>query len=360
MTNSFDAATYLSTLSIGSKLDSIIEQVNTNSPGQQEYNDLCSDILESVKYLTTSSSAKAIIESASYFKNVICQAENWLEPGKIDNISRVMRDNIHGSTSFYTYLYTGNTDLVVGPTVIIGLREAFLEQAKSSKNFLDALNIYRSYEKFRFQVIRFLLGHLEEHLKYKGTSLISSDEELFEPYELEIQGNSILFTHACQILPILDLSLMSLSSCCDLELKLKEISAILSPHDLGPKHICGDTTSLVLQNIVHTAIPEFARFDRSRSKIDAINDSDASKESRLAQLIVAARKRWGDNLNLFKSNSLLKAAYHYTTTTNSTEPTVDLTLSTRSSLGITLKSSSGKILKNYQIAELNSLPPANI
>lgn len=247
--NSFDIATYFSSLSIDYKLDQIIEIERQYSPSQLAYNKSCEELLGMIRSLSADSSAEKIAESAVYLKQVASQTD-------ADRLLRLKAALNRGSEVFiFSFLYTEDTDLMTAPSTIICLRDLFLDEAKACSNLEEAIECYKNYTRLAGQISQALYQHLLEHHKAAGSTSVLPGQELHESVSIKIAGNEAEFTHPSQIYPVLDMHGMTLASSANVGAKLAQISELATPHDIAPRHIIGDTTNEVIRQILSISFP---------------------------------------------------------------------------------------------------------
>jgi hypothetical protein len=247
--NSFDIATYFSALSIDRKLDELIQLERETSPSQLAYNKSCDSLFGLISKLTTNSSADKVAESAIYLKQVARQTD-------LDRLLRLKKAATQASEVFiFSFLYTEDTELMTAPATIICLRDLFLDKARACSNLADAIECHKDYTRLAGQISQGLYQHLMEHHKRMNSTTVLPGQKLHESISLKISGNETEFTHPSQIYPVLDMHAMTLSSCADANAKLSQISQLVTPHDITPSHIIGDTTNLVVRRILAILFP---------------------------------------------------------------------------------------------------------
>ena len=250
--NSFDIGTFFNTLSIDAKLERILEYQEMNSPAQLEYNERCSNIKELCQQVVRRGSAASLLASSRYIRQALRQLTLQSHEKIISFVSSARDNRDNYVLAAYCYIYTLDSELMFEPAKLLSLRDVFLGMADQSACTLDfskVLEIARSYEDFWHQVCVGLNEHLGEHMRRKGSKVMECTEELFQPVELSLLGHVFTLTHACQILPIIDMEPLCLASCVDAAKNLDQLSTLSSVRE-APKYMIGDPTGSIFYEIL--------------------------------------------------------------------------------------------------------------
>ncbi len=256
--SSFDIGTYFNTLDISERLGQLIEWNEANSPAQLEYNSSCRSLFESIEEVITKTSVDRIIESNRYLRpslDVIYMDSSSQTAGFLNSLNSesllIERDALYS----LCYLYSFDSNLTEAPYKLISFRDFFLSQIGESDNIEKGMSVFKQYANFSESCIDILGGHLLKHIEAKGSPNITSTEEFDQAVTLRVEEFEISFTHPFQVVPVLDLQLMAISSTIDPQAKIQKLPELCDVHQLTADHIKGNPSREIAKEILKRMCP---------------------------------------------------------------------------------------------------------